>query len=286
MVGCVVGRAARPTRARQAGLIAMVLFLLGGCAEPENAAAKRDSEPALLNVPVITSYTQVSRPLDSFLPNADQQAELWHIYYSKLNACLTASGLDPLEVPVGIAEFLRTVARETVVRSDTWGFYDTEHFRVYGYRRPPGVLGGLGFPLPRSDTDAAEMCKEEAQPAMTALNSSSYGFLPDGGPKSPVGDSRYRSANDNWTACMTERGYSYTSPNAAQEDIQSDLHVVPESTAQDIATAVADIECKNEVNLVGIATAIQAAYDQEYIDGHFTTLSAIRDGCLAVLAGR
>ena len=56
------------------------------------------------------------------------------------------------------------------------------------------------------------------------------------------------------------------------------------STAQ-IATATADVQCKISTNLIGVAMAVQTAYDQQYIDAHTDQLAAYRERLQRAVAG-
>ncbi|MDR1293819.1 MAG: hypothetical protein LBK59_02485 [Bifidobacteriaceae bacterium] len=64
----------------------------------------------------------------------------------------------------------------------------------------------------------------------------------------------------DWSECMNGQGLDYASPIDA---ISSSYGGEASS-----ATAVVDVECKIETNLIGRAAGIQAAYDQEYIDAN------------------
>jgi len=69
---------------------------------------------------------------------------------------------------------------------------------------------------------------------------------------------------------MRDKGFDYPDPRAAVFDQQWQSSQANGSgvTPQEIATAVADMDCKVSTNLVGWAVAVQSAYDQAYIDSH------------------
>jgi len=89
-----------------------------------------------------------------------------------------------------------------------------------------------------------------------------------------LNDSRYLPILALWSACMRDKGFDYPDPRTAAFDQQwnanqkTGLGVTP----QEIATAVADMDCKISTNLVGWAVAVQSAYDQAYIDSHHDAL--------------
>jgi hypothetical protein len=70
-------------------------------------------------------------------------------------------------------------------------------------------------------------------------------------------DPRVRSAFDQWSACMEKRGHAYDDPWQA---INDKAFRGPGVTPREIATAVADVACKRETNLVGVWYAVDAAY--------------------------
>ncbi len=77
---------------------------------------------------------------------------------------------------------------------------------------------------------------------------------------------------------MAAKGFSYPTPTAAFLDPKW----VPQSEAQfqdytvtpaQIATATADLACKKSTNLVGVAVAVETAYDKQYIAAHAAALA-------------
>lgn len=70
---------------------------------------------------------------------------------------------------------------------------------------------------------------------------------------------------------MKAKGFALDSPLSAT--IAAWYREKPAS-AEQIAAATADVQCKISTNLVGIGVALQAAYDQQYIDAHRAELDA------------
>lgn len=84
-------------------------------------------------------------------------------------------------------------------------------------------------------------------------------------------DSRVRDAMSGWSDCMRRAGYDYRSiwePN--------DRDWPEPAGDEEIAAAVADVECKQEVNLVGIWLAVETAYQNQLIEQHAEELAALR----------
>jgi len=84
-------------------------------------------------------------------------------------------------------------------------------------------------------------------------------------------DSRVRAALTKWVACMKQRGYSYRSiwePN--------DQRWPAPATEAEIATAKADVACKQAVNLVGVWYAVEVAQQKQIIEDRSQELNAVR----------
>ncbi len=87
-------------------------------------------------------------------------------------------------------------------------------------------------------------------------------------------DSRVRAAKDAWSGCMKASGYDYKSPWDPNDSFAS----APTASAKEIATAEADVKCRQETNLVGIWMAVETAYENRAIsanEGQFRELQQL-----------
>lgn len=92
-------------------------------------------------------------------------------------------------------------------------------------------------------------------------------------------DSRVAAATEAWSACMADRGYDYDTPEDPFVDpawyvVGSD-GTIDESRPpkpEEIVTAVADVECKQVVNYLGVRVAVESAYQEQVIEEHFQDL--------------
>src|SRR5262249_27537689 len=100
--------------------------------------------------------------------------------------------------------------------------------------------------------------------------------LPDGGPAVPVKDPRMVAVDAAWSTCMKDKGFHYANPVAALTDPQwtpkGSGPTTP--TTKEVAVATADLACKRSTNLMGVAVAVETAYDQQYIASHRAQLAA------------
>lgn len=283
--------------AGQAGrVVALVCagIVLAGCtgapADAGTTAPRPSAGPAVTG---ISSPSQVTRPIYAYLLRSDQIAATEYARVAAANACLEAKGYPSAEVTADsdVAPAIAQGVADRVVRSDLYGFFDTvDNARRYGYQRPPGTPGSWQVTWsPDVPQDVVDTCFAEAAKVAgvdDAMNLVLSNGLPDEGPAVPSGDPAYVQAVREWSACMSEHGYTYADPQAALGDTKwrADLTADKASAAQ-IATATADVQCKVSTNLIGVAVAVQAAYDQQYIHAHADQLTAYRLRLLQVVQG-
>jgi len=84
-------------------------------------------------------------------------------------------------------------------------------------------------------------------------------------------DRRVRAVIRAWSACMARHFYHYSSPS----EVEGHRWRTPPNRAE-IATAVADVTCKTEVNLLNTWLAVEAAYQQALIGQNLATLSQLQ----------
>jgi hypothetical protein len=222
----------------------------------------------------------VSRPIDTFMASANQVSEIAYGRIAASNACLAKAGFPDSRFTVDktIGAGITGMVRDRVVRADLYGFFDTvADASQYGYHRAAWDPGGWGgtFPIKTVPQSMIDTCTEVGTQAAGSADDMDYialSKLPDGGPPVPSSDSRYVSAVAKWSACMKDQGFPYTDPLAAVGDAK--WRTLDAASPQEIATATADVQCKISTNLIGIAVAVETAYDQRYIDAHADALTA------------
>lgn len=85
-------------------------------------------------------------------------------------------------------------------------------------------------------------------------------------------DPRVRAVGELWSQCMKRRGYSYRTPQAA-----ATAHWPQRPTPAETATAMADVDCKQQVNLTNTWLTVEAAYQTALIGQDLPTLSHLQD---------
>jgi hypothetical protein len=117
------------------------------------------------------------------------------------------------------------------------------------------------------------------------LSLNSTGSLPDRGSTIPTTDSRFAQVQQKWSDCMKSKGYNFDTVESPLKKFMSQSLLGP-ATPEEKATAVVDVQCKIQTNLVGVAVAVQSAYDEQYIDSHREALTAWRQTLDDYIAGK
>jgi hypothetical protein len=186
-----------------------------------------------------------------------------------------------------------------------YGITNPQFAAQYGYHLPSVVDGTAVTPGPESKQDgsaAEELVLSGKAPAGGQPGAVNGKTVPPGGclgeadsKISPSGgaiqdpelvtqissDSYNRSLTDPqlgvafaaWTDCMRGKGYNYPSPQEAGGDFSTDAKVVP---PKELATAVADVACKQQTKLVDAWFAFEAKYQQGQLNQHAETLGTIK----------
>ncbi len=293
-------------RAGRSGTVpVLVVLLLAGCTS--DLSSSGGDEPPLGPIPLVTSPDQVTRPIDAYLPDTDQNLSLMFAGRDLVNDCLAEDGGQPeaaiLEfdgslgglLPASrayVRDYVDNLSREEITYSPMWEFFDPDTVGRYGYDRPPGVSHRIAMNGIGSDDPAMRSCVtriDAVTPGGQVMTPLDVSALPDGGPPLPIDDSRFLAAAEEWSACMSEHGFDYQTPQEAISDNYAGPDGEPLTAEEKVlakAVAVADVQCKIETNLVGVAVAVQSAYEQGYIDSHRDALENQQREIADYMAGR
>lgn len=253
--------------------------------------------PAIGPIPTITSPDQINRSIFPYTASPDQANTVNSAIRVGTEACMQGFGFT-LDLPK--PHDVRRDLHQDLARTRDYGFFDPASDPSKGYdtkvhqeidtaflNRLPAderaVLDGVdaagkptaafhGRPVPSNGCAGAGL--DAVGGRILAVHDT--GSLPDRGPALPPTDPRIVEVNKKWSACMAQKGFHYATPwnayidprwrqlNAAGNDV-----VIP---AAEVATASADLACKQETNLVGVVVAVQGGYDRQYIDSHGAAL--------------
>ncbi|MDY0815844.1 hypothetical protein [Kitasatospora purpeofusca] len=295
------------------------LALTAGCASrpagttgapPPSATLAPMEPPPIGDVPRLIRVDDRALPIEAYLLSGEQFRQLDAAQGVLVTRCVRGFGLD-FSAPAPTAP----TTTQTTHRYDPVEISDVS---ANGYHSPdrdrgkkPGaapslspdvstVLGaGLGPDGRPAPGTAAEYrgrrlpsggCIADAQRQLSARGGTgrdadvAVGVNYEGFERSRQ-DPRVLAVFREWSGCMAERGYSYGTPGDALKDPRWGATATP--SAEEIATATADVECKARVNAVGVWFTVESAYEQELIRQRLpelTTAKAANDAMLAVAA--
>ncbi|MFC4066339.1 hypothetical protein [Actinoplanes subglobosus] len=241
--------------------------------------------PAEVATPVIRTGSDIRLPLDEYLLT-DEQIQLISSAHTVLGRrCLARLGLRwPKPEPSAEAVPEPRNARRYYV-------LELDEARARGYRaaRPqrPSVVGE------EPDPEAVAAWTREGGCAVKASRALSVG----GSGVDPQvlqlqtfsrmqTDARVHEANDRWSRCMRDAGYTYPDPETADSDPR--WTQTPDATPVEIATATADVLCKQRTRLPDTMFAVETALQEEVVAQNRAGLLDVRATNQAALdrAGR
>ncbi|MEE1782808.1 hypothetical protein PUR71_07750 [Streptomyces sp. SP17BM10] len=305
-----------PRRGRPLAALLLVpllapLALTAGCASgpaAPGAATARPSgsltpmdPPRIGDVPRLTEAGDRTLPIEAYLLSGEQFRQYDAAQTVLVTRCVRGFGLEYAR-PAG--------AGSAPSQSQTSHRYDPVELAdvsVHGYhapdpggaRKPSGgpsmspelttVLGtGLGPGGKPAPGSAAEFrgkalppggCVGAAQRELTARGGTgrdadvAVGINYEGFERSMT-DPRVKTVFQDWSRCMGDRGYSYATPGDALKDSRWAATTTP--SAEEIATATADVDCKARTNVVGVWFTVETAYENELIRQHLPELTAVK----------
>lgn len=281
-------------RARGAVFI-ITCWLVASCA----SGPAPDVEPDLGPLRPVRSPADVTLPLD-----ADRFTQREYLSVQRAAWRLTRDCVRRFGAEYTLAESVVTANLPRFEKDNArrYGLLDADSAAARGYNVPPAELPP---PVDRSKswnpTDAEKLLVRSAPGGMADVPKDTTGKpLPLGGcqgeadrilltgTKQPPDDqiaeklgieTFKRSGNDSrvqavmarWSACMKRAGYTYQSiwePN--------DKQWPDPATAEEIATAKADVACKKETNLAAIWMQVETAYQKKIIDERAQDLALAR----------
>lgn len=265
-------------------------------------------------IPTIRSGADIALPIDAYWVPAAEQNLVLHAEHEAMTSCMARFGLD-WDVPV------LDVEGDGFAYDGLFGVVDLEEVQRYGYH-PPGsgpliADGSTSDPVKEANSVPITEEQDAVASGLTERTEVNGLAIPPGGciaeARTAVGtqndpvleltemtigygamqaekDPRVLRAFDLWSVCMAEAGHRYASPWDANNDPAWSTSA---ATAQEIAVAVADVECQRESNLVGLRVAVAAAWQREYMRTHAAefvemkaTISRQRDAAIEILQGR
>ncbi|WP_116947109.1 hypothetical protein [Jiangella endophytica] len=240
-------------------------------------------------------------PLDAYAYTAAEDQLLGQSAAARVRDCAASLGLDDATIdplPFGTAAEAATAVAGRHDRR--YAVADPEVAAAHGYHPPSTTDVRREFYEAHTDAELEVLVGVAADGAVTMRDD-----VPDGGclgaaaragavasePALRAGqdlvssvqsdawhaalaDARVLDAFSAWSACMSEAGYQYAAPMDANDDPRwwtSDT-----AGADEIATAVADVACKESTGLIPAWSAAEADYQTQFIAAHQAELDAYR----------
>lgn len=280
---------------------AVALLLAAGCSSPSQKA----EQPKTGAIAKITNASGIKPlPLDAYTLNQQQYLDTLNAQRVLARRCMTQYGIDwhgsDVIDPAPVGQKLDTL----------FLIIDENRASQYGYHSPDdhskdGSGGGKksetggdptpveksvftgtykgpdinGHSVPKGGCNAvveAELTKG-GTPGVGIFDAANVMLGPYQQSKS---DSRVQDAFGSWSTCMKGKGYAYKSPEDAVND---PAWRSPQPSPTEIATARADVACKQQTNVVGIWYAVLTAYENRYIEQHAEDLAKVKQQVDATL---
>jgi hypothetical protein len=265
------------------------------------ASGSDSSEPEIGPINEVRSTAEVVLPLDAYGLNHKEYLTVRRAAWRLISRCVERFGgvytMSESAMLGDVPQFERPHERR-------YGLYDAESAATRGYNLPAEQLpidnqgrsswdpsdaelllvrgrtaGGAEVALPTDDQGRqlpedgcqGEADRELADGTPVPANERLGNELSVEQARAAEADSRVRDVIAKWSECMARSGYQYETvwePNdRAWPDPAND---------EEIATAKADVACKQETNLVGTWAAVETAYHERAIDERAEELTDVQ----------
>jgi hypothetical protein len=252
--------------------LAMIALLMaaGACSLGSTGAEPRSAGPA-----------DIILPIDSYALTGVEMADLLRARELLVAECLREAGRS-FDLPEALASPEGSARKEVADfglhgNARRYGIVTMEHADRYGYHLTSGAPQQPSMKKPDID-NVEQRCADQAT-----------SDIAEGGPfgdaelvrkidarsfEDAIADPKVRNAFGRWSDCMKAIGHHGVTPTdvSARFDLTT-----PGPTADEIATARADVSCKQETGLVDVWRDVDAARQQEWITRHADELRKIKE---------
>lgn len=286
-----IGRASR-----LAAVLAIGMTVAGCSADPPST----DAEPVVERIPLVRSSTDLVLPLDAYRLSYSQYMSIQRASWRLTRACvarfggvytLPESALLQNAPPdlrasrrYGLLELSAAAQHGYDVPPDTPGLPTSREAKVGGWNPSEAELvlvrgAAKGANVPQDDKGqslpnggcSAEATAHVRAGAVRPADEDLSGNLAKLAYRKAENDSRVQAAMSRWSECMRQGGYSY---RTIWEPNDKDWSEPPGN--EEIATATADVKCKQSTNLVGIWYAVEVARQKKIVEDRSQDLEVVR----------
>lgn len=271
--------------------------LSAGSLSPHSAT----DQPPIESVPRITDASQITLPLDIYVPSSQEVQTLRHGVYAAIDACMAGfgftydaplwylgeSGMFPMEngrishdLLYGLLDMAQAqrsgyhpnlipAEEERAQAEQDWQQeYDRLFSHSHAYLNVMGAEFGGGTYAGRTIPEGG--CFGEGQRQVQGSDIELVRLFDTLGGQSwqaASEDGRVQAVFEKWSVCMSKAGFNYDTPWTANNEAGG-----PDVTDAEIAIAVADVRCKQQTNVVGVYAAVDGAYQRVLIDKYAVEL--------------
>ncbi len=263
---------------------------------------------ASVQIPRLLTTQATVLPLDAYKPTGEQMADLTSAVRHSLASCMNGFGF--------MNYTKKRIHSETAPfpKDRRYLFIDPAKAAQYGYAGAPDAELSAKPPSASSSTNSSKISPEE-ESVYTGKGQRLYKGrqVPEGGCLGAArqtvtrgvaaddewlitqlegqafqraeDDPRVAEVTAQWSACMKRAGYDYSTPAAAWEDPQwRSRRDGGALSDKEKATATADMNCKLEVNYLGVRVAAETEEQQRAIDARGDDLKKFQSNLQIKLA--
>ncbi|WP_157553434.1 hypothetical protein [Jiangella gansuensis] len=276
-------------------LAAPLLLAMGACAGSQgddDVAVPADPAPAARAANSVASPPAgtLVLPLDAYAFSAAEDQVLGQAAEAAVIACFEARGFDAADAhPL---PFTRAVADDASARHERrYSVTDPDVAARHGYHPPDTTDVREEFYASHTEPELAALvgsgdgapdgCLHQAEAATTAGDEAALrageelvSEVQADAWHGAMADPRVVEAFRAWSACMAEAGYRYDAPMDANDD--PTWWRTDTASAEEIATATADVACKESTGLIPVWSEVEAEYQAELIAQHQDRFDAYR----------
>ncbi|MFC9908217.1 hypothetical protein [Streptomyces sp. NPDC127197] len=288
-------------------LASVALLALSGCASGELPETMAAPTPKHLDA------TRIKTPLDSFLPSQHDALTLHQAEARLINKCLSDLGYtkNPMPEPESAqqqhrhSEFIvfplsqaeqhgYNPPESATPKGGTWDdrasttqqeLMEGKLRRYKGKGVPEGGCARVaadriteGTNIPEKITGGGVVLDRRELASPTGLSEAHVEVLRLEAIFKTREDPRISRLTADWSSCMSKKGHQYRSP----EDAANDDRWSGDKVSQlEKTTAVADMECKQQVNYLGVMVSVQSGYELEVMKQRKSELATLRSNAKA-----
>ncbi|MFE7568529.1 hypothetical protein ACFU76_16465, partial [Streptomyces sp. NPDC057539] len=222
-------------------------------------------------------------PLDDYRLSYTQQAAADRAQHLLARACMEkagyswyvsaepSAGLDPSRLRYGVID--PRIAQRFGYHLPTNPATSDTYRRRAAILKSPGASEAYFGPGDANTKGCAGKALARLRQGAEEFDESLAAALSAQAAKSSVAQRDVVNAQRRWKECMAKRGHVYATPGKAAQDKAWDLNS-PKVTARERAVALADVECKYEVDLIHVRLESEKPIHQKKINDNARLLKA------------